>query len=38
MTFFLRRDPFTHTLLNSKQGMNSSIQDSVSLPGASIMN
>ena len=34
MTFVLRRDLFIHNLLNSNQGMNSSIQDSVSFPGA----
>ena len=38
MTFVLHRDIFIHTLLNSKQGMNSSIQDSVSFPGARIAN
>ena len=38
MAFLLRRDPLTHTPLNFKQGMNSSIQDSVSFAGASIMN
>ena len=32
MTFVLRRDLFIHNRLNFKQGMNSSIQDSVSFP------
>ena len=36
--FLLRRDLFVHTILISKQGMNSSIQDSVSFPGACDMN
>ena len=30
MIFVLHRDSFMHALLNSEQGMNSSIQDSVS--------
>jgi hypothetical protein len=33
-TFLLRRDLFIHTFLISKQGMNSSMQDSVSFPEA----
>ena len=32
MIFTLLRDLFIHTLLDFKQGMNSSIQDSVSIP------
>jgi hypothetical protein len=35
--FFVRKDLFIHTLLNYKQGMNSSIQDSVSSPTASLI-
>ena len=38
MTFLLRRDLFTHTLLNFKQGLNSCIQDSVSVLEESIVN
>ena len=37
MTFLLRMDLFNHSL-NSKQGMNSSIQDSVSFPAACVIN
>ena len=37
MTLLLRMDLFIH-FLDSEQGMNSSIQDSVSIPAACVIN